>query len=136
MGWITPPVFQKGDAECNLYSQILGGGKSSRLYKSLVYEKQIAQDVNTSIEETKLGSIFELQVTAKPGIKPEDLEKAIDAEMTKLAAEGPSTQEVERAKNVTETALVRGLENSVPRGPGGSPARSTPPVRFRGRRRP
>ncbi len=110
MGWITPPVFQKGDAECNLYSQILGGGKSSRLYKSLVYEKQIAQDVNTSIEETKLGSIFELQVTAKPGIKPEDLEKAIDAEMTKLAAEGPSAQEVERAKNVTETALVRGLE--------------------------
>ena len=112
MGWITPPVFQKGDAESNLFSQILGGGKSSRLYKSLVYEKQIAQDVSTSTEETRLGSIFELTVTAKPGVKPEDLEKAIDAELAKLQAEGPSAAEVERARNVTETALVRGLERT------------------------
>jgi zinc protease len=112
MGWITPAVFQKGDAESNLFSQILGGGKSSRLYKSLVYEKQIAQDVSTSTEETRLGSIFELTVTAKPGVKPEDLEKAIDAELAKLQAEGPSASEVERARNVTETALVRGLERT------------------------
>jgi len=109
MGWITPPVFQRGDAECDLYSQILAGGKSSRLYKSLVYEKQIAQDVSSSIEETQLGSIFELSATAKPGVKPEDLEKAIDAEMVKLQMEGPSPAEVDRARNVTETALVRGL---------------------------
>ena len=112
MGWITPPVFQKGDAESNLFSQILGGGKSSRLYKSLVYEKQIAQDVSTSTEETRLGSIFELTITAKPGVKPEDLEKAIDADLAKLQAEGPSVAELERARNVTETALVRGLERT------------------------
>jgi zinc protease len=112
MGWLTPPVFKKGDAECNLYAQILAGGRSSRLYKSLVYEKQIAQDVSASIEETQLGSVFELTATAKPGVKPEDLEKAIDADMAKLQAEGPSAAEVERARNVTETALVRGLERS------------------------
>jgi len=112
MGWITPPVFHKGDAECDLYSQILAGGKSSRLYKSLVYEKQIAQDVSASIEETQLGSIFELTVTAKPGVKPEDLEKAIDVDLAKLQAEGPSAAEVERARNVTESALVRGLQRT------------------------
>jgi zinc protease len=112
MGWITPPVFTAGDAECNLYSQILGGGKSSRLYKSLVYEKQIAQDVSTSIEETRLGSIFELIATAKPGVKPEDLEKAVDQTMAALAAEGPSAAELERARNVTETVLVRGLQRT------------------------
>ena len=109
MGWVTPPVFQPGNAECDLYSQILGGGKSSRLYKSLVYEKQIAQDVSTSIEETRLGSIFELTVTAKPGVKPEVLEKAIDSEMAKLQTDGPSPADVERARNVIETALVREL---------------------------
>ena len=95
-----------------MYSQILAGGKSSRLYKSLVYEKQIAQDVSASIEETQLGSIFELTVTAKPGVKPEDLEKAIDVDVAKLQAEGPSAAEVERARNVTETALVRGLQRT------------------------
>jgi len=112
MGWITPPVFTAGNAECNFYSQILGGGKSSRLYKSLVYEKQIAQDVTTSMEETKLGSLFELIATAKPGVKPEDLEKAIDEVAAKLAAEGPTQAEVERARNLTETALVRGLQRT------------------------
>ena len=112
MGWITPPVFTAGNAECNFYSQILGGGKSSRLYKSLVYEKQIAQDVTTSMEETKLGSLFELIATGKPGVKPEDLEKAIDEVAAKLAAEGPTQAEVERARNLTETALVRGLQRT------------------------
>jgi zinc protease len=112
MGWIAPPVFAAGDAECNFYSQILGGGKSSRLYKSLVYEKQVAQDVSTSMEETKLGSLFELIVTAKPGVKPEDLEKAIDEVINKLAVDGPTAAEVERARNLTETALVRGLQRT------------------------
>ncbi len=112
MGWITPPVFEKGDAQCGLFSQILAGGKTSRLYTSLVYEKQIAQDVASSISETRLGSIFELTVTAKPGVKLEDLEQAIDAEISKLQTAGPSAAEVERARNVTETALVRGLERT------------------------
>src|SRR5262249_11585287 len=112
MGWITPPVFTAGNVDCDFYAQILGGGKSSRLYKSLVYAKQIAQDVATSMEETKLGSMFELIDTAKPGVKPEDLEKAIDEVLQKLAAEGPSGAEVERARNLTETALVRGLQRT------------------------
>ena len=111
MGWITPPVFHKGDAECDLYSQILAGGKSSA-YTKAWYRKQIAQDVSASIEETQLGSIFELTVTAKPGVKPEDLEKAIDLDLAKLQAEGPSAAEVERARNVTESALVRGLQRT------------------------
>ena len=112
MSWLAPPVFAAGDAECDFYAQILGGGKSSRLYQSLVYEKQIAQDVSTSVEETKLGSIFELTATAKPGVKPQELEKAIDEAIGKLAAEGPTQAEVERARNLTETALVRGLERT------------------------
>ena len=112
IGWITPPVFQPGDAESDLFSVILAGGKSSRLYKTLVYDKEIAQDVSASIEETGLGSIFELEVTAKPGVKPEDLEKAIDEEMDKLRKDGPTTAEVDRARNVTETGLVRGLQRT------------------------
>ena len=112
IGWLTPPVFQPGDAESDLFSVILAGGKSSRLYKTLVYEKEIAQDVSASVEETRLGSIFELEVTAKPGVKPEDLEKSIDEEMDKLRKEGPTAAEVDRARNVTETGLIRGLQRT------------------------
>ncbi len=112
MGWITPPVFKPGDVECDLFATILAGGKSSRLYKALVYEKEIAQDVSASLQGTQLGSIFELEVTAKPNVKLEDLEKAIDVELDKIRAEGVSSAEVVRARNVTETALVRGLQRT------------------------
>jgi zinc protease len=112
MGWITPPVFKPGDVECELFSQILAGGKSSRLYKSLVYQKEIAQEVTASVQETQLGSIFELEVTAKPNVKIEDLEKAIDAEMDGLLKDGVTPGELDRARNVTESALVRGLQRT------------------------
>src|SRR6201984_3254700 len=76
MGWIMPSIFQPGDAESDLLAEILAGGKTSPLYKSLVYEKQIAQDVTATNQSLRLGSVFELQATVKPGVKPEDLEKA------------------------------------------------------------
>ena len=69
MAWITPTAFQPGDADAALLAEILGGGKSSRLYKKLVYEKQIAQDVLVYVQSLRLGSVFELLSTAKPGVK-------------------------------------------------------------------
>jgi len=110
IGWITPPIFQPGDAETSLLAEILGGGKSSRLYKSLVYEKQIAQDVSVQNQSLLLGSVFELQATAKPGVKPQDLEKAIDHELDALRSQGPTQAELDRARNLIETRMISGLE--------------------------
>lgn len=112
MGWITPPVLKEGDVECELFAQILAGGKSSRLYKTLVYDQEIAQDVSANIQGTQLGSIFELTVTAKPNVKLEVLEKAVDAELDKIRTEGITAAELERARNVTETSLVRSLQRN------------------------
>jgi zinc protease len=110
MGWLTSPIFKPGDAEADLSATILGGGKSSRLYKKLVYEKQIAQDVAVTQQSLILGSVFEVQVTAKAGVKPEDLEKAIDAEMDAFRKEGPTAAELARARNVIESRIIAGLE--------------------------
>jgi zinc protease len=110
VGWIMPSIYQPGDAESDLLAQILGGGKSSRLYKKLVYEKQIAQDVQVQNSNLLLGSVFELQATAKPGVKPEDLEKAINDELEKLRADGPTQAELDRARNLIETHIIGGLE--------------------------
>jgi zinc protease len=110
MGWLTSPIFKPGDAEADLAAAILGGGKSSRLYKKLVYEKQIAQDVSANQQSLILGSVFEIQVTAKAGVKPEDLEKAIDAELDAFRKNGPSAAELARARNVIESRIIAGLE--------------------------
>jgi zinc protease len=110
MGWLTSPIFKPGDAEAELAATILGGGKSSRLYKKLVYEKQIAQDVTVSQQSLMLGSVFELQATAKSGTTPEELEKAIGVELDAFRKEGPTTAELTRARNVVESRIIAGLE--------------------------
>jgi len=81
MAWLTSPIFKPGDADADLASSILGGGKSSRLYKKLVYEKQIALDVSVSQNSLTLGSIFEIVVTARPGHTAAEMEKSIEEEL-------------------------------------------------------
>ncbi len=110
MAWLTSPIFKPGDAEASLAATILGGGKSSRLYKKLVYEKQIALDVAVTQQSLILGSIFEIQATARPGVKPEDLEKAINTEVDAMRTGGPTTAELVRARNVIESRIIAGLE--------------------------
>jgi zinc protease len=110
MGWLTSPIFKPGDAEADLTSMILGGGKSSRLYKKLVYEKQIALEVSANQQSLMLGSVFEIQATARPGVKAEDLEKAINAELDTFRKEGPTAAELARARNGIESRIIEGLE--------------------------
>jgi zinc protease len=110
VGWITSPIYKPGDAEMDLLAQILGKSKSSRLYERLVYKDQIAQDVNATQYSLILGSAFYIQATAKPGVKPEQLEQVIEEELEKLRREGPTQAEVEAARNVIETNIIRGLE--------------------------
>jgi zinc protease len=110
MAWITSPIFKPGDADADLTSEILGGGKSSRLYKKLVYEKQIALDVSASQQSLMLGSVFEIVVTARPGHTADEMEKAADDELAEFRKMGPTSVELERARNGIETGMIEGLE--------------------------
>ena len=111
LAWIADPILTQGDAECDLIAKILGGGKSSRLYKKLVYEMRIAQDATAQQASLALGSIFVLEATCKPGIEPLQLENAIREELARFQKEGPTEAELERAHNTIESSIIRGLEN-------------------------
>jgi len=110
MAWLTSPIFKPGDADADIASVALGGGRSSRLYKKVVYEKQIAQDVSATQYSLVLGSVFQIQATARPGHSPEEIEKAIDEELTRFGESGPDQAEVDRARNIVETRIIQGLE--------------------------
>jgi zinc protease len=110
MSWLTPPIFKPGDADADIAAQILGGGRASRLYKKLVYEKQIAQNVSATQQSGMLVSMFEIQATARPGHTAEELEKAIDEELTAFRNAPPTAEELERARNTIETDIIGGLE--------------------------
>jgi zinc protease len=110
LAWLTSPIFKPGDAEADIAANALGGGKSSRLYKKLVYEKQLALDVDAEQQSLTLNSVFQIQATARPGVKPEDLEKAINQELETFRASGPTEEEMQRARNGIETRTISGLE--------------------------
>ncbi|MBI1749847.1 MAG: insulinase family protein [Acidobacteria bacterium] len=110
MAWFTLPIYKAGDADADAAAEILGGGKSGRLYKKLIYEKQIAQDVSVQNQSLILGSIFQITATARPGKSIAEIEAAIDEELAKFRADGPAPEEVERARNRIETRIIQGLE--------------------------
>ena len=111
LAWITDPILTQEDGEFDLIARILGGGKSSRLFRGLVYEKRLAQDAIAHQYSLSLGSVFTIEATAKPGVQPEMLEEAIDEELEEFCRRGPNENEVERARNTLESSVIRGLEN-------------------------
>ncbi len=111
MAWLTSPIFKPGDAEATIAAQILGRGKASRLYKALVYDKKIAQDVSATQQSLTLGSIFQITVTAKPGHTAEEVEAEINAQLDSLAHSGPSALELDGAKNQIHSNIILSLEN-------------------------
>ncbi len=110
LAWVTPAEFQPGDAALDALSFILSGDKTSRLYKRLVYDLQIAQDVEASQDSMKLASVFTVTVTARPGHALPEIEKAVQEEIDRIRAEAPSARELEKAKHVIEANFLRRLE--------------------------
>jgi zinc protease len=110
IAWQTPKVFAPGDAALDLAGQVLTDGKSARFVKRLVMDERIAQDVSAGQMSQTLGSMFLVVATPKPGVTLERLEKEIDEELARLAAEPPAAAELERAKNKIESGAIFGLE--------------------------
>jgi len=110
LAWLTPPRFKPDDAELAIAGYILGGGKSSRLYNKLVYDLQLAQEVSADQDPYALTSIFEIEALARQGHTAAELQPIIDAEVDRLATEGPTPEEVERARNQIERALYAQLQ--------------------------
>jgi zinc protease len=108
--WNIP---QWGSPDCDyldLVSDVLGAGKTSRLYKRLVYDEQIATSVASYIDPREIASQFYIEATAKPGGDLAKIEKAIDEELAKFLAEGPTANEVQRVKTQYLANFTRGIE--------------------------
>jgi len=110
LAWLTPRHFEPGDATLDIVADILAGGKNSRLYKRLVYDLQIAQDISAFQESMNLSSAFQIVATPRPGHTVEELQKVIDEEIAKLQKEDPSAHEVERSLNQIEASFYNRME--------------------------
>jgi zinc protease len=110
MAWLSPAMFADDDAELDLIADLLANGKTSRLYRTLVYERRIALDVSAHQHSRELGGFFLLASTAAPGQSLTDLAAEIDAEIERVSAGGPSDSEMERAVAQAEAQFMYRLQ--------------------------
>jgi zinc protease len=108
--WVTPAHFEPGDAELDVLSSLLAGGKNSRLYKRLVYELQIAQDVAAFQASKALNSEYQIVVTARPDASLDRIRTIVDEELRKLQQTPAADREFQRALNQIESSFYDRME--------------------------
>ena len=111
--WVWPGVkaFHADEPALDALTEILALGRSSRLYRTMVFEKQIAQDVGMGNQASKLDGFILLSSTAKPGTHPRALVAEFDAAIRKIADEGITERELLRVKNGRRAGLLDELSS-------------------------
>lgn len=105
------PIWKDKEIQhLSLFADILSGSKSSRLDRSLVYEKQLATNVSAGLFERELSSMFIVQVTVKRGVDPAEVERAMDAVINEMLKNGVSETALQRFQNRNLAAVLRGSE--------------------------
>jgi zinc protease len=108
--WNIPQWGTRDATYLDLASSVLADGKTSRLYKRLVYDDQIAASVNAYVDTREIAGLFTITADAKPGVELAKIEQAIDEELAKFLAEGPTDKEMERVRTQYLASFVRGVE--------------------------
>ncbi|MBK5922081.1 peptidase M16 [Rhodothalassium salexigens] len=108
--WVAPPRTDRRTKLLQLATDVLGDGKNSRIYKDLVYDRQIATGAGSFLLENELTSVVGVIVDVKDGEDPAEVSARLDEIMAEFRAEGPSRAELARAVTKINAAVVRGLE--------------------------
>ena len=111
LAWHSPALYTQADAELDIAARAIGDGKASRLYRSLVYDTQVAQSVAAYQSSAGLGSTFRIVITAKPDVGLADLRDAALTTVADIARDGVTQRELDRARNILETSFVDALQN-------------------------
>ena len=112
--WPTVPTANPDEPALDMLAAILGGlDKENRLYRALIYDRQLAAQVSASHPTKTLAGTFNVTLLARPGQKLDDLVKIADAEIERLKTEGPTAEEVLKAQNTQESELVVGTLQSM-----------------------
>jgi predicted Zn-dependent peptidase len=108
--WNVPPTTDADSQMLGLFAQVLGGSAASRLDARLVHGDQVADSVGAFSEPLEISGLFAIQVDVKANGDPATIEKLLDEELGRLLRDGPTRQELERARTAVRAGFVRGIE--------------------------
>jgi zinc protease len=107
--WHSVKIFHADDAALDVLAYILAGDKNSRLYKRLVYDLQIAQDVSAFQSSGRIDGRFQISVTPKPGQTPARMAQIVNEEIALLMSQGVTGRELARAQNTIRSRFLNDL---------------------------
>jgi zinc protease len=110
LAWHSEGLFAAGDAEMDLVAELLAGSKTSRLYRTLVYDQRIATEIAASQNSREIGGFFQVVATAAPGRTLQDLQAAITNEIDAFVGSGPTPAEMERGLAQAESHFIYRLQ--------------------------
>ena len=113
LAWHSQMLYKPDDAALDILSTVLSGSKNSRLYKSLVFEKQIAQDVTAFQYSGSHDGVFVIIATAKPGHSLDEIKNSIFEELDKIYADGITEHELLKAKNNYKSGYIFSLQDQA-----------------------
>ena len=108
--WVVPGRITQERAELEVFATVLGGGRTSRLYRDFVFDRQVATRAVAYVEEHQLASQFHIEVTLNPGEDVAAASARIDEILGELLEEGPTEDELEAARTRMNASTIRGLE--------------------------
>jgi zinc protease len=111
LAWHTVKAFQEDDSSLDILSDILAGSKNSRLYKKLVFELEIAQDIYAMQFSGKYAGHFMIVATAKPGKSLDQINNVIEKEIELLINNGVTKRELQKSKNGIKSSFIYSLQN-------------------------
>jgi zinc protease len=110
LAWLTPAMFAPGDADLDLAADLLANGKTSRLYRRLVFDERIATDVSAAQNSREIAGFMQITATAAPGRSLAEIARIIDEELAKVAVDGPTLDEIDRGRVQAESQFVFRLQ--------------------------
>jgi zinc protease len=111
--WHSVKLFHPDDAPLDVLADVLAGDKNSRLYKRLVFDMQVAQDVNAFQLSGMLDGYFQITVTPKPGQTPAKMEALVAEELEKIQRDGPTPRELARSLNSRRASFLDQLASDL-----------------------
>ncbi len=111
LSWRSPAMFSDGDAELDLFGDLIGNGRSSRLYRRLIHDRRIAVELAAGQASREWAGTFQVIASAAPGHTLDELETAIHEEIARFAGDGPTTDELERGRAQAESSFVLRLQS-------------------------
>lgn len=113
LGWHSEKLYGEDDAAMDVLSEVLTSSKNSRLYRSLVHDKQIAQDISAFQYSANLNGMFFIVATAKQGVNLDQIKDTVFVELDKIRNEEISDEELEKAKNNIKSTYIYSLQKQA-----------------------